>query len=608
MLIDAVNKLIIEFTCNSEDTAKEVSRGISNYWTNRFSEILSRIISAKIDSRMVLKIDRLEVELGDISPGDFVSQEVYSKLETLLTETVEKVISKTSEAIEGAGKTSIQILKTLLLTGDLPWWMDKNSTLKLDDLLKTSLEENKEDLKQFLLTHKDNPDVMYRVQKSFSPGTVKNLKHVFPKLHPKSNLLYLSPRKLHWDKLHGSILQKISDALNKSYRYSGFKHMLVQNIIENHGHNLIQGVIRLHVFSEKQLSMLESELISGKTHVKTESHLLQLNWYQLEFLSRPELWKEQTGVQNRRAMEKIKIHGFRQVFEKRSAEMIIIHPGFLANNVLGLLLRDSPLSGSTPFEISDNQLDLLAFLQRIHKTHHNLLDIVKRLSRRQTSHLTKVIDMQRFPSVASKKSVEQILKKLPQKDLQLISQLTQLGKSEIEIIRQTVQDDIIEKAIIENAGLCIVAPFLTSLFNRLGFIQNGKFTSKYAAHRAVYILEYMVNGRQKNYEYKLLLNKLLCGMDLHEPITGFKRLTAVEKQETNDLLSSVIDHWKALKTTSVKGLQTSFIQRKGILTEKNDNWTLQVEKTAFDLLLDSMPWNYHYIKFSWMKKKIQVEW
>jgi hypothetical protein len=216
--------------------------------------------------------------------------------------------------------------------------------------------------------------------------------------------------------------------------------------------------------------------------------------------------------------------------------------------------------------------------------------------------------MQRFPSVASKKSVEQILKKLPQKDLQLISQLTQLGKSEIEIIRQTVQDDIIEKAIIENAGLCIVAPFLTSLFNRLGFIQNGKFTSKYAAHRAVYILEYMVNGRQKNYEYKLLLNKLLCGMDLHEPITGFKRLTAVEKQETNDLLSSVIDHWKALKTTSVKGLQTSFIQRKGILTEKNDNWTLQVEKTAFDLLLDSMPWNYHYIKFSWMKKKIQVEW
>jgi hypothetical protein len=121
-------------------------------------------------------------------------------------------------------------------------------------------------------------------------------------------------------------------------------------------------------------------------------------------------------------------------------------------------------------------------------------------------------------------------------------------------------------------------------------------------------LEYLVNSRQKNYEYTLQLNKLLCGIDTREPIAGYKRLTSLEKNEANDLITSVISHWKAIRSTSVRGLQSSFLRRKGLLTENEDYWILQVEKASYDLLLDSLPWNYRQIKFSWMKKMIQVEW
>jgi hypothetical protein len=85
-------------------------------------------------------------------------------------------------------------------------------------------------------------------------------------------------------------------------------------------------------------------------------------------------------------------------------------------------------------------------------------------------------------------------------------------------------------------------------------------------------------------------------------------LTKIEKIEAEDLITSAINHWKALKSTSIKGFQISFLQRKGILTEKEDLWTLQVEKKSHDLLLDSLPWSFSLIKLPWMKKMIQVEW
>jgi hypothetical protein len=614
MVNDAVNKLIIEITCNSESTAQEVSRDIANFWTYRFSEIISRISSMKIDSKLIWKIDRLEFELGDIFPGEVSSQELYTKFESLLTETVEKAISMKSEGIELAGTTSVQILKTLLLTGDLPWWMNKSGSPDFDGVLKSAYEVNNEELKQFLFNHKDNSDVINRIHRFFSTGMVRLLTQMFPELHKKGDLYFFKPEKIYWDKITGSRLHAMAIALKKPYRSSGFKYLLVQNLIENQGLLLMQGIILLDAFSEKQLYELESELTSGKTHLKTESHLMQLKLYELEFLMHPEIWKTQSQALNpatsgrNTALKKVKMQEIQKFYLKSRVELIINHSAFLANNVMKLLLSVSPLSGASPIEISDNQLDFLAYLQRLQKTQNHLHNKIKKLSRRQITHLKEVIRRQEYPSGASKRTVEQILKKLPQKDLQMISQLIQLSKSEIEIVTQTFDPDTFKKTIVENAGLCILAPFFPSLFNKLGFMRDGKFKSKYAAHRAVYLLEYMVNGRQKNAEYKLQLNKLLCGMDVEEPITAFKRLKEVEKQEANDLISSVIGHWKALKSTSVKGLQSSFIQRKGILTEKNDNWILQVEKTAFDLLLDNMPWNYRIIKFSWMKKMIEVEW
>jgi hypothetical protein len=161
---------------------------------------------------------------------------------------------------------------------------------------------------------------------------------------------------------------------------------------------------------------------------------------------------------------------------------------------------------------------------------------------------------------------------------------------------------------VENAGLCLVANYLPGLFKRLGYLENKIFKNKVTASRALYLLQNMVTGKTKSGEYLLQLNKLLCGFEVEDHIIGGMRLTKDEILEVENLLHSVIENWKKLKNTSLEGFRKSFLQRKGILIEKEASWALQVERKGFDLLLNTIPWSFGIIKLPWMKKYIQVEW
>ena len=78
--------------------------------------------------------------------------------------------------------------------------------------------------------------------------------------------------------------------------------------------------------------------------------------------------------------------------------------------------------------------------------------------------------------------------------------------------------------------------------------------------------------------------------------------------QAHELLASVIEHWQALKNTSVDGLRGAFLRRDGLITRKNDDWLLQVERKTLDVLLDSIPWGYSTITLPWNGYLIHVEW
>lgn len=164
------------------------------------------------------------------------------------------------------------------------------------------------------------------------------------------------------------------------------------------------------------------------------------------------------------------------------------------------------------------------------------------------------------------------------------------------------------RLFIQNAGLCLVAAYLPLFFTRLGYVSKGAFQNAAAATRAVMLLQYLVAGPGPVAEYQLQLNKLLCGLEMTAPLEKISGLRKKERQEADDLLESIIQHWAALKNTSLAGFRSSFLQRDGLLTAGPQGWTLRVERKSHDILLGTIGWSFQLIKHPWMEKHIQVEW
>lgn len=165
-----------------------------------------------------------------------------------------------------------------------------------------------------------------------------------------------------------------------------------------------------------------------------------------------------------------------------------------------------------------------------------------------------------------------------------------------------------EQIYIQNAGLILLHPFLPVFFARTGLMLDGKFSDPDKMLRAPYLLQYVVTGNEECLEAQLVLNKILCGINVEEALPGISALTEQEKQVCDEMLAVVIQQWDKMKNTSKEGFRASFLQRNGAFTLTEEAWVLKIEQRGYDILLQTLPWSTGMIKTSWMDKPLIVEW
>ena len=103
--------------------------------------------------------------------------------------------------------------------------------------------------------------------------------------------------------------------------------------------------------------------------------------------------------------------------------------------------------------------------------------------------------------------------------------------------------------------------------------------------------------------------KPLLGLQPTDPLPVTQGLlNAEDREECQALLAAMVTHWPALRSTSVEGLQVSFLQRPGLLRPTDAGWQLQLESESFDLLLAQLPWSISIVKLPWMTKPIFTDW
>ena len=165
-----------------------------------------------------------------------------------------------------------------------------------------------------------------------------------------------------------------------------------------------------------------------------------------------------------------------------------------------------------------------------------------------------------------------------------------------------------ENSYIENAGLVIIHPFLTTLFELTGLYQNKEWTSDYNWQKAILLTQYLVSGQTKIVESELLLNKFLCGFPAENVLNTKIKLTKKDRDICNDVLLAVIEYWSVLKNTSPEALRETFLMRKAKMLVKNTTAELWVEQKGYDILLQQLPWGISMVKTPWMEDFLQCNW
>lgn len=159
-----------------------------------------------------------------------------------------------------------------------------------------------------------------------------------------------------------------------------------------------------------------------------------------------------------------------------------------------------------------------------------------------------------------------------------------------------------------NAGLVLLLPYITTLFENLNLLSEKKFRNESTQQKGVQILHYLATGNSKGEEEDLVFPKLLCSFEFSDFIKIESQLEEETKSECSQLLESVIEHWNVLKSTSVDGFRNSFLQRTGRLQEEDQNYQLEVEESGIDILLNQIPWGFRNFKLPWMEKAIITQW
>lgn len=170
----------------------------------------------------------------------------------------------------------------------------------------------------------------------------------------------------------------------------------------------------------------------------------------------------------------------------------------------------------------------------------------------------------------------------------------------------TENEEISHEGIwINNAGLIIVAPFLSTFFERLALLGNGQISD---VEKAVASLQFLATGMEEFPEYMVALPKILCGLELDFPLECSGRLTGNEAAEAENLLRAIIKNWSALGEISIEGFRESFLRRKGKLILMKGEWQLQPESAAYDMLLQQIPWTISMVRLPWMKELVRTTW
>ncbi len=171
---------------------------------------------------------------------------------------------------------------------------------------------------------------------------------------------------------------------------------------------------------------------------------------------------------------------------------------------------------------------------------------------------------------------------------------------------QTKQQDAGQAC--RDAGLVLLWPHFRTLFSRLALLdQQAAFVDAAARRKAQALLIAMLDAEPCS-EMWCVAN-VLVGLPADTLISEPVSLSADELNQVDQLLTSVIAQWSALKQMSLPAFRALFLLREGTLYPGVQDVRLAVTQHPADVLLSKLPWGIGIIALPWLPARLlRVDW
>ena len=158
-------------------------------------------------------------------------------------------------------------------------------------------------------------------------------------------------------------------------------------------------------------------------------------------------------------------------------------------------------------------------------------------------------------------------------------------------------------------GLMLLAPFLSTLFRRMGLLEKNEFISEMEQLKAYKALMTIPKiDETESFEFQDLIPRIITGIAPEDTINFVPELTDDEITELTNFLNAVISQWPVMANSTLRGFIESFLLRDGKVWKAGKVWKIEVNGHGADIILQTLTWGFATMKFPWTPYMIETDW
>src|SRR5215831_16301531 len=464
----AIRRQIVEVTVPDSPTARRITPVVSGLIQNRVTPLLERLFDACAGPDEMWRVDRLELDLGNLDLGS-VAEQLPARIEVALPAALRRSgatvdaagVPRTRPPSAGCGDTPVRpdaaaapllLIGQFACTGAVPWWSDIRQRRLLEEAVESALRVSPAALARVFRGLAGNDAALWRLITHLSD---ESLRRVLAALAPGTEALQ---GKL--EALLGATPAMVG--LTPARRRLIAWRALLRSALADSAPKLIETVLTTIAASiGTTLTLLLDDLRAavgdGQERIGQEIGVLAAR--------HPPPAELRTDEHPERLLERLTQQG----------------------ELAALLARLRPLVARLPDEGRAAWAVALAEVSR-GLTPASLAALLRPFTRAGLIALTDLRDP--LASLARAEAAAAIPADAP----------------------SSPEEDE-DSRIVPTAGLCLLWPFLPRFFARLGLLDDdgSRFAGPAARHRAVLLLHYLASGETDAPDFVLVLPKVLCG-------------------------------------------------------------------------------------------------